>query len=349
MDGFTHVTLPELNIQIHLTSGHMHLLACYCSTQLEAVRSASASTLSDRLRLRLLAADMHRRVSFAVVRSSSCSMNYEVTNALPANRARVGRRGSSGRCSRRAEQLVVDDAAHHGAPPAATLDAARIVDECAAVRRDVHSRDGDIGVPVREGRMAQVEQHPAGSAARPRRSEAGTCHARSQQRRHPSRVRNHRPALGCSRQCSLPCPHLLSLNVSKLQKGRNTPDLGLQGGSPASSSGLMADYNAGTPGTQRQRSRRAVDGCAQFESPTVRALNSSRPVQASVQAIELGKAALNSSRPPSEQPRADLRQRASRAGQRASRAATKCNTEHPSAQLLGEFHMDRPRFRGSLV
>ena len=197
--------------------------------------------------------------------------------------------------------------------------------------------------------MAQVEQHPAGSAARPRRSEAGTCHARSQQRRHPSRVRNHRPALGCSRQCSLPCPHLLSLNVSKLQKGRNTPDLGLQGGSPASSSGLMADYNAGTPGTQRQRSRRAVDGCAQFESPTVRALNSSRPVQASVQAIELGKAALNSSRPPSEQPRADLRQRASRAGQRASRAATKCNTEHPSAQLLGEFHMDRPRFRGSLV
>ena len=39
----------------------------------------------------------------------------------------------------------------------------------------------------------------------------------------------------------------------------------------------MAGYNAGTPGTQHQRSRRAVDGCAQFESPTVRALNSSRP------------------------------------------------------------------------
>ena len=39
----------------------------------------------------------------------------------------------------------------------------------------------------------------------------------------------------------------------------------------------MAGYNAGTPGTQHQRSRRAVDSCAQFESPTVRALNSSRP------------------------------------------------------------------------
>ena len=107
-----------------------------------------------------------------------------------------------------------------------------------------------------------------------------------------------------------------------------------------------------TLGLQERSTNAPVEqwnGCAQFESPTVRALNSSRPVQASVQAIELGKAALNSSRPPSEQPRADLRQRASRAGQRASRAATKCNTEHPSAQLLGEFHMDRPRFRGSLV